>query len=608
MLVKTLAGERRRSLLERYGSNLTRIMDHHQADLAFARGLKLRRADALMSGVVESSFDGIVTFRLDGGIETVNRAALQAFGYDLEDVASKQLIDLFPQIGSSHNDQMGELLRLGQGPHETEGMRKDETRFPVEVAVSETVVDGEPIYVAIVRDITERKVQQEQLRHQALHDALTGLPNRVLLGDRLVYSLEIARRWNEPMALLMLDLDRFKEVNDTLGHQVGDDVLMKVSDRLVGAIRASDTVARLGGDEFAVLLPAVTDLANARMVAERIVDALKMPFDLLEGISLDIGISIGIALFPEHADEPGKLTQCADIAMYTAKQGQLGISLYDEGKDNHSVRHLTLTGALRRAIEQDELVFHYQPKIDIRSLQVVSVEALARWDHPEYGPIPPHEFVLNAERTGLIEPLTRWAFGTALKKLVDWKDGGLDLSIAVNLSARNLHEESLPDLVAQLLKEYGVSADKLILEITESAFLMDPDGASRIVQALADMGVRLSIDDFGTGYSSLAYLRHLPVRELKIDQSFVQGMHQNDEDLVIVRSTIDLAHNLGLEVVAEGIELACHIEMLQELGCDLGQGFHIGRPMPAEKLPEWLAKEDWLKAVSQPAVSQPAAE
>ena len=195
-----------------------------------------------------------------------------------------------------------------------------------------------------------------------------------------------------------------------------------------------------------------------------------------------------------------------------------------------------------------------------------------------------------------------------MKKLVDWKDGGLDLSIAVNLSARNLHEETLPDLVAQLLKEYGVSADKLILEITESAFLMDPDGASRIVQALADMGVRLSIDDFGTGYSSLAYLRHLPVRELKIDQSFVQGMHQNDEDLVIVRSTIDLAHNLGLEVVAEGIELARHIEMLQELGCDLGQGFHIGRPMPAEKLPEWLAKEDWLKAVSQPAVSQPAAE
>ena len=601
MLVNSPAGERRRSLLDRYGSNLTRIMDRHEADLAFSRGLKLRRADALMRGVVESSFDGIVTFRPDGGIETANRSALQAFGYEIDQIASKQLVDLFPQIGSSHNDEIGELLRLGQGPHETEGLRKDESRFPVEVVVSETIVDGAPIYVAIVRDITERKLQQEQLRHQALHDALTGLPNRVLLGDRLVHALEIARRWQEPMALLMLDLDRFKEVNDTLGHQVGDDVLIKVADRLISAIRASDTVARLGGDEFAVLLPAVTDLASARMVAERIIEALRSPFDLLEGISLDIGISIGIALYPEHADEPGKLTQCADIAMYTAKQGQLGIGLYDEGKDNHSVRHLTLTGALRRAIEHDELVFHYQPKVDIRSLEVVSVEALARWDHPDYGPVPPDEFVLHAERTGLIEPLTRWAFGTALKRLVDWKDSGLDLSIAVNLSARNLHEEGLPNLVSQLLEEYGVPADRLILEITESAFMMDPEGASRVVQALADMGVRLSIDDFGSGYSSLAYLRHLPVRELKIDQSFVQGMHQNDEDLVIVRSTIDLAHNLGLEVVAEGIELGCHIEMLQELGCDLGQGFHIGRPMPAEKLPKWLRKGDWRKAVSKPA-------
>jgi diguanylate cyclase (GGDEF)-like protein/PAS domain S-box-containing protein len=601
MLVKPPGQERRRPLLERYGGNLTRIMDRHEADLAFSRGLRLRRADALMRGVVESSFDGIVTFRPDGTIETANRSALQAFGYEADQIVTKTLFDLFPMIGSSHHDEIDETLQLGQGPRETEGLRKDETRFPVEVAVNETNIDGAPIYVAIVRDITERKSQQEQLRHQALHDSLTGLPNRVLMGDRLTHALEIARRWQEPMALLMLDLDRFKEVNDTLGHQVGDDVLIKVADRLIGAIRASDTVARLGGDEFAVLLPAVTDLASARMVAERIVDSLRAPFDLLEGISLDIGISIGIALFPDHAEEPGKLTQCADIAMYTAKQGQLGISLYDEGKDNHSVRHLTLTGALRRAIEQDELVFHYQPKIDIRTLEVVSVEALARWDHPDYGPVPPDEFVLHAERTGLIEPLTRWAFGTALNKLVDWKETGLELSIAVNLSARNLHEENLPGLVAQLLQEYGVSAEKLILEITESAFMMDPDGASRVVQALADMGVRLSIDDFGSGYSSLAYLRHLPVRELKIDQSFVQGMHKNDEDLVIVRSTIDLAHNLGLEVVAEGIEFARHIEMLQELGCDLGQGFHIGRPMLAEKLPNWLAKGEWRKAVARPA-------
>ena len=478
---------------------------------------------------------------------------------------------------------------------------EDGSIFPVELVVSETSSDGAPLFVAIVRDITERKAQQEQLRHQALHDSLTGLPNRVLLSDRLVHALEMACRWTEPMALLLLDLDRFKEVNDTLGHQVGDDVLVDVAKRLVKAIRASDTVARIGGDEFAVLLPAVTDLPNARMVAERIVKGLSEPLHVLDGLTLDVGVSIGIALYPDHAEEAGKLMQCADVAMYTAKQAQLGISLYDEDKDNHSVRHLTLTGALRRAIENDELCFHYQPKIDIKTLEVKSVEALARWDHPEHGPIPPQEFVLHAERTGLIEALTIWAFGTALRKIVAWKENGLDLSVAVNLSARNLHEENLPDILEKLLTEHSVEPRSLILELTESALMMDPEGAYRVVERLADMGIRLSIDDFGTGYSSLAYLRLLPVQELKIDQSFVRGMIDNEEDLVIVRSTIDLAHNLGLQVVAEGIETGDHIEKLQELGCDLGQGFHISRPITSPKLEKWLQSSGWN--VAQPMVA-----
>jgi diguanylate cyclase (GGDEF)-like protein/PAS domain S-box-containing protein len=560
--------------------------------------VKLRRVDALMRKVVESSFDGIITLRSDGRIETANKAALSAFGFDVSRLAGKSIFELFPSIEAENGTDVAEMLRLGRGPRETEGLRGDGSIFPVELVVSETSDDGAPLFVAIVRDITERKAQQEQLRHQALHDSLTSLPNRVLLNDRLVHALEMACRWSEPMALLLLDLDRFKEVNDTLGHQVGDDVLVDVAKRLVKAIRASDTVARIGGDEFAVLLPAVTDLPNARMVAERIVKGLSEPLHVLDGLTLDVGVSIGIALYPDHAEEAGKLMQCADVAMYTAKQAQLGISLYDEDKDNHSVRHLTLTGALRRAIENDELCFHYQPKIDIKTLEVKSVEALARWDHPEHGPIPPQEFVLHAERTGLIEALTLWAFGTALRKIVAWKESGLDLSIAVNLSARNLHEENLPDILEKLLTEHSVEPRSLILELTESALMMDPEGAYRVVDRLAGMGIRLSIDDFGTGYSSLAYLRLLPVQELKIDQSFVRGMTDNEEDLVIVRSTIDLAHNLGLQVVAEGIETGEHIEKLQELGCDLGQGFHISRPITAPKLEEWLQSSGW--SVAQP--------
>ena len=601
MLEVTPKDERRQSLLHRYGADLTRILDRNQADLAFTRGVKLRRVDALMRNVVESSFDGVITLRADGRIETANKAALSAFGFGDLGIEGKVIFELFPALETENAAEMKEVLRLNRGALETEGVRTDGTLFPVELAVSETSADGAPLYVAIVRDITERKAQQEQLRHQALHDALTGLPNRLLLSDRLVHALEMACRWGEPMGLLLLDLDRFKEVNDTLGHQIGDDVLVVVAERLSKAIRASDTVARIGGDEFAVLLPAVTDLPNARMVAERIVKSLSEPLHVLDGLTLDVGVSIGIALYPDHAEEAGKLMQCADVAMYTAKQGQLGISLYDEEKDNHSVRHLTLTGALRRAIENDELSFHYQPKIEISTLQVASLEALARWDHPEHGAIPPQEFVLHAERTGLIEALTLWAFGTALRRIVAWREEGLDLSLAVNLSARNLHEENLPDILEKLFVEHGVDPRSLILELTESALMMDPEGAFKVVERLADMGVRLSIDDFGTGYSSLAYLRLLPVQELKIDQSFVRGMNENEEDLVIVRSTIDLAHNLGLQVVAEGIETAQHIEVLQELGCDIGQGFHIGRPMPDDALTKWLKSGDWQ--VAQPMVA-----
>ena len=592
MLTHTDGPERRNSLLHQYGTQLGRILDRNQAELAFARGVKLRRVDALMRNVVESSFDGIITFREGGSLETANPAALGAFGLEPEHLSRTSICDLLPELAGSV-DQIFERLRSNAGHQEMTARRPDGQEFPIELSVSETRSEKGPLYVAIVRDITERKAQEAQLQHQALHDNLTGLPNRALLHDRLNHSLDLAQRMGEPMALLLLDLDRFKDVNDTLGHQVGDLVLTEVAGRLNKAIRSSDTIARLGGDEFAILLPAVSDLERARRVAERITEALLDPFRVIEGLELEVGVSIGIALYPEHADEGGKLLQCADVAMYTAKTDQLGIALYDHGKDHHSVRHLTLTGELRHAIDEGLLSFHYQPKIDIKSEFVVSVEALARWIHPVHGNVPPDEFILHAERTGLIGDLTRWAFDTALKDLVNWQQKGFDLSIAINLSARNLHEEGLPDMLDGMIRDYGVEPDRLVLEITESAIMIDPERAMEVVERLADLGFMLSIDDFGTGYSSLSYLRRLPVQELKIDQSFVAQMDESDGDLVIVRSTIDLAHNLGLTVVAEGIESGGHITLLRELGCDVGQGFHISQPLRESELTQWLENSDW---------------
>lgn len=456
--------------------------------------------------------------------------------------------------------------------------------------------EGKPIeLVGYCIDITDRKAQQAELEHQALHDALTGLPNRSLLVDRLNFGLRTAQRDRTSLALLLLDLNRFKDINDTLGHQVGDQVLREVAARMTMPLRETDTVARLGGDEFAVLLPVVTDLERAREVAARVLEALSQPFEVGE-LSLDVGASIGIALYPIHAEDGSRLLQCADVAMYVAKQNNSHVALYDACKDHNSVRHLTLTGELRRAIERNELALYYQPKIDLRTQRVCGVEALARWHHPTHGFIPPNEFVAQAEHTGLIQPLTLWAFNTALSQLAEWRGAGFDFDMAVNLSPRNLHEERLPDLLCDLLQRWDVSPDHLTLEITESAILLDPERSLEVVSRLDAIGLHLAIDDFGTGYSSLAQLKRLPVNELKIDQSFIMQMTEDENDLAIVRSTIELAHNLGLKVVAEGVESEEILKRLQGLECDIGQGYFIAHPLPAADLANWLAAVDQFPA------------
>jgi diguanylate cyclase (GGDEF)-like protein len=429
--------------------------------------------------------------------------------------------------------------------------------------------------------------QAEVNEHQALHDALTNLPNRTLFHDRVGQALVSARREHIPVAVMIMDLDRFKEVNDTLGHASGDELLKQVGVRLRAALRESDTVARLGGDEFGVLLPRVVDSAAAVSVARKLRKALEEPFTI-HSLALQIEASVGIALYPEHGDDVHSLLQRADVAMYVAKEHPAGCEVYARERDDYSPDRLTLLTELRRAIDTGELVLHYQPKAELRSGEVNGVEALVRWSHPERGLVRPDEFIPLAQKTGVIVPLTFFVLNEALRQCRTWQLEGLELCVGVNLSARNLLDVNLPDTVGELLAKWELPPSLLELEITESTILADPIRAMHVLSRLSGMGVRLAIDDFGTGYSSLAYLKRLPVDELKIDKSFVQGMEDDENDAVIVRSTIDLGRNLGLRVVAEGVETAEAWRQLASLGCDVAQGYYLSRPVPAAELASWL--------------------
>jgi diguanylate cyclase len=438
-----------------------------------------------------------------------------------------------------------------------------------------------------LRDVSERKQLERELTRQAFSDHLTGLPNRALLHDRAEQAIRLAGRHGLVAALLLLDLDRFKEVNDTLGHHHGDLLLQQVADRLRSRLRDSDTVARLGGDEFAVLLPKIASVQDATAVADKLSSAIEAPFTV-DGLTLDVDASIGVAAYPDHAAGADELLQRADVAMYAAKAAHLSYVVYDPGLDRHSPRRLGLLGQLRRALAAGELVVHYQPKADVRSGRIIGVEALVRWQHPEHGLLGPGEFVPLAETTGLIRPLTSYVLEAALRQCRAWLEAGRDLSVAVNLSTRCLLDLALPDQITGLLEDTGVAPERLLLEITESSIMTDPARALEILNRLHALGVQLAIDDFGTGYSSMSYLKSLPVQELKVDRSFVQHLRDGQSDAVIVRSTVDLGHNLGLRVVAEGVEDEATLQELANLGCDSVQGYHLAKPLPAAELAAWL--------------------
>ncbi len=431
---------------------------------------------------------------------------------------------------------------------------------------------------------------EAQATRNATHDQLTGLPNRFLYSDRLAQAIIMAASEKSQVAVIIMDIDRFKEINEAMGPYQGDRLLKQVATRLQNTFHDPETVARLGGDEFAAIIPRLTQLKEASQVIRKIEKALEAPF-MLEGLKIDVRASMGVAFYPQHGTDADTLLQRADVAMYAAKRNRAGFLVYSPRYDEYSPQRLTLMGELRQAIENEGLVLHFQPKVDLKSGCIAETEALVRWEHPKHGLMLPDEFIPLAERTGLIKPLTLWVLNKALKQCSTWEQAGLQLGVAVNLSAQALFDLDLPDIVTGALAAHDVSPKRLILEITESMLMVDKERALQILERLSGMGVRIAIDDFGTGYSSLSYLSKMPVDEIKIDKSFVLDMHENKSNAVIVHATIELGHNLGLSVIGEGVESAESMARLHALGCDSAQGYYMTKPLNADDLTAWLESQ-----------------
>ena len=544
-----------------------------------------------MRVILENVGDGIVTCSDQGVIETVNPAVERLFGYGADELVGTQIellidkpdrADFVGNLGAAAN----ELGQAGASrSREMAGLRKDHKTFRMEVNASTVELGHRRMVIASFRDVSERRAYIEALEYQALHDALTGLPNRALFADRVNRAIARAQRRKERFGLLLLDLDRFKDVNDTLGHPSGDALLSAFADRLRLALRGVDTVARLGGDEFAILPEGIEDVDGLVRTARKIQSAIEAPFTLGDHV-LDSAASIGIAVYPEHGVDANTLVQHADVAMYVAKRRGTGSAVYSPEQDEYSAKRLALLGRLRHGIGNNELVLHYQPQVNILSGGMGAVEALVRWQPKGDDLLLPDHFLPQAEQSELMRPLTVWVLNEALGQLGRWRADGLDLRMSVNVSARNLQDADFITEVAEVLEKHAVTPSNLTLEITEST-AMSPSALDGI-RPLHQLGVRLAIDDFGTGYSSLAYLKRLPVSELKIDKAFITNLAEDADDAAIVRPTVTLAHNLGLKVVAEGLENQASRNLLISYGCDLAQGNLIAPPLVASELEKWV--------------------
>jgi len=520
----------------------------------------------------------------------VNDAAIVHYGYTRDEFLAMKIADIRPvEDVSSLLEGIEQSTADYREGKEWRHRLKSGRIIDVAVSAHNTHWGADDAVLIMSQDVTERKSFENRLQHQALHDALTGLPNRTLFVDRLDQALRATGRDKASIAVLLMDLNDFKEINDTFGHHIGDLALQYLAGCVRGAIRESDTVARLGGDEFAFVLPGV-DAASVAVVVHKLREAFEKPFES-EGRRLHLSPSVGIAISADDSADASELLRRADVAMYMAKNADTHFAVYQAEDDRHGPEQAALLADLHDAVRNGELFLHFQPKVDTRTGQLVAVEALARWDHPKRGMIPPDMFIEMAERTGLIKPLTLTILDQTLQQCRLWHDAGHDVNISVNLSAQSLHDPDFDTMIADRIEYWGVSPKLLTLEITESAVMSNPDRAMGLLCRLRDLGITISIDDFGTGYSSLSYLKQLPVSEVKIDRSFVTDVLQDPNSAPIVRSIVELGHNLGLHVVAEGVEDDETMALLHGMGCDLAQGYGVCRPTPAAGLDAWLGKK-----------------
>ncbi len=581
--------ESERLLMEQQASKAVQIAE----DLAITRE-KAENAARHIEAILNAISDVLITLDTKGVILTCNHAVKSMFGFSPDEVIGSNLLDLVnttPVMSKIYIEKfLAALKEDGQkNEHKGLGYKKNGTTFPVEMNIREVTISGERQFTTVISDVTERHEAETLIREMALHDSLTGLANRNLLQQRLDEALRMALRMNKNVAVMFLDLDMFKPVNDMYGHATGDKLLRIVANRLEGCAREIDTVARLGGDEFAMIITNIDDKKDVTKAADRILEKVRKPITI-DGISHQIGTSIGISFFPYDSEDPEELFRMADVALYQAKDdGKCVYRLYDEKMDTLAKTEKQIEIDLDLAIRNNELVLHFQPLLDTIDYSIVGAEALVRWQHPTRGMIPPFSFIPIAENSDLILTLGQWILEAACKQARQWQDMGLPhFRTCVNISARQFQAENFIDTVRNALDISRLDPGRLELEITEGMVIGDTESVAKKLEILAELGISLAIDDFGTGYSSLAYLKRFPVNQLKIDQSFIQDIIEDHDDAAITDAVIRLGHSLGLTVVAEGVETEEQIQILRQKGCDVLQGYYFSKPIPSDKFEQWV--------------------